>query len=411
MSQQTVMPLKADSKTPAYAWVVLSAIYVATLASPLNQFKVPPLMSILMETFELDYGNAGLLMSIFSIMGFVLAIPAGFILGRIGIKMTGMIAVGATVIGSGMGAVAGSSGMLFTGRFIEGAGMGLIMVAAPSAISLWFPAKKRALPMGLWASSVGIGYIVSLNLAPVLVASYNWQSVWWAGTIIAAAAFVLFGLLFRLPKPGEMPEAPAPPSAGSGIMKEKTVSLGKAMANLNLWLLGISFGCFNLVILALNSFYPDFLVTVRQYPLSRASLVTSLVMLLAILFGPLGGHLSDRIGSRKLLIVAPFLFIAVLFLFPFTGTGWMIPASMIAFGVFAGPIAPVILAAVPEVMPSLQLAGIGMGVAALCQNLGMFAGPTLFGQLLEITNWSTAGYLMIPITLVGVAAAWMAKIR
>jgi MFS family permease len=366
-------------------------------------------MPILREAFSMSHSGAGMLMSIFSIMGFVLAIPAGFILQRIGIKRTGLIAVGATLVGSGLGALAQTSTLLFSGRFVEGVGMGLIMVAAPSAISLWFPAEKRALPMGLWASSVGVGYIASLNLAPVLVESYSWQAVWWAGTAIAALAFILFGMLFRLPRPEEMHEVPA--QAGSGGANEKPLSMGKAMANRSLWMLSISFGCFNLVVLALNSFYTDFLNTVRHYPLASANFITSLLMILAIFAGPSGGHLSDRLGSRKALIVVPFIFTALLFLLPFTVTGWMIPAYMAVFGIFAGPIAPVLLAAVPEVMPSLKLAGIGMGVAALGQNLGMFIGPALFGWLLETTSWATAGYLMIPVCAVGIATAWSAKIR
>lgn len=411
MGQQTETTPNTASKIPAYAWVVLFSVYMATLAAPLNQFKVPPLMPILMKTFNLDYFWAGGLMSIFSIMGFILAIPAGFILGRIGIKMTGLIAVAATMVGSGLGALADTSVLLFSGRFIEGVGMGLIMVAAPSAISIWFPAEKRALPMGLWASSVGIGYIASLNLAPVLVEAYNWQAVWWTGAAIAAVAFICFGLLFRMPKPEEVPETST--QSGSKAVDEKPVGLGKAMANQNLWLLSISFGCFNFVVLALNSFYTDFLNTVREYGLSSASFITSLIMLLAIVFGPLGGHLSDRMGSRKSLIMYPFIIMAVLFIFPFSVTGWMIPAFMIAFGILAGPIAPIILAAVPEVMPSLKLAGIGMGVAALCQNLGMFLGPIIFGLLLDITaqNWALSGYLMIPICLIGAITAWLVKIR
>jgi len=410
MSPKSAPVPKSASKIPGYAWVVLFAIYLATLAAPLNQFKVPPLMPILRETFGLSYSSAGWLMSIFSVMGFVLAIPAGFILGRIGIKMTALIAVGATMIGSALGALANTSNLLFAGRFIEGVGMGLIMVAAPSAVSLWFPANKRALPMGLWATSVGIGYVTSLNLAPVLTEAYSWKAVWWVGAGIAAVAFVFFAIFFRLPRPEEMHEAPAPKPASKGV-SEKPVSLTKAMANKSLWMLSISFGCFNLAVLAINSFYTDFLNTVRGYPLASASFITSLIMLLAIFFGPLGGYVSDRMGSRKTLIVFPFIVMAILFLFPFTVTGWMIAAFMIVFGIMAGPIAPVILAAVPEVMPSLQLAGIGMGVAALCQNLGMFIGPALFGYLLEATNWTTAGYLMIPVCAIGALAAWLAKIR
>ncbi|MBP1624496.1 MAG: transporter [Acidobacteria bacterium] len=409
MDRQSTAAPTAGRKIPAYAWVVLFSIYMATLAAPLNQFKVPPLMPVLRDELQLSYGGASWLMSIFSIMGIVLAIPAGFILQRFGIKATGLIGIGATMVGAGLGALAQTSGLLFSGRFIEGAGMGLIMVVAPAAISLWFDAEKRALPMGIWASSVGIGYFSSLNLAPVLVESHGWHAVWWVGAAVAAVAFILFAVLFRLPKPEEMPEPPVRPGVATG----KPVGLFRAMANRNLWLLSISFGCFNLVVLAINSFYTDFLNTVRQYPLAKASFISSLVMLMAIFFGPLSGHLSDRLGSRKAWIVAPFILLCGLYLVPFTATGWMIPAFTIALGILAGPIAPVTLATVPETMPSLQLAGIGMGVATMCQNLGMFAGPMLFGKLLELTgqNWAAAGYMMIPICAIGAITAWLAKIR
>jgi predicted MFS family arabinose efflux permease len=187
--------------------------------------------------------------------------------------------------------------------------------------------------------------------------------------------------------------------------------LGKAMANRSLWMISISFLCFNLVLMALSSFYPDFLNTVRHFSLASASFMTSLMMIVAIISGPIGGYISDRLGKRKVLIVVPFILAGLVYLFPFTATGWMIPAIMVIAGIVAGPIAPVSLAAVPEIMVSPRLAGIGMGVAALGQNVGMFIGPALFGRLVETTTWTTAGYLMTPVCLIGVITAWLAKIR
>ena len=161
-----------------------------------------------------------------------------------------------------MGALATTPRMLFAGRFIEGVGMGLIMVAAPLAISLWFPAHNRALPTGLWASSVGIGNVATLILAPSLAAAYGWQAVWWAGAGFSALAFILFAILFRLPKKDEMYEAPAPaPAAG-----EKPPSLLKGMANRSFWMISISFGCYNLVVMALCTFLPMFLEIERHLP-------------------------------------------------------------------------------------------------------------------------------------------------
>jgi hypothetical protein len=57
------------------------------------------------------------------------------------------------------------------------------------------------------------------------------------------------------------------------------------------------------------------------------------------------------------------------------------------------------------------MVGIGLGVAALGQNLGMYVGPLLFGTLLETTTWAVAGYSLIPVCLIGVRTGWMTKIR
>ncbi|HSW38610.1 MAG TPA: MFS transporter [Acidobacteriota bacterium] len=415
MNQQATQ-LSGAIKTPPYAWVILVTIYFATLAATLSLFKLPPVMTIMARTFDLSTAQTGDLMAIFSIMGFVLAIPAGFILKKFGIKLTGLVSVGFVLIGSTLGALMETSQMLFVGRFIEGAGMGLIMVAAPLTISLWFPMAKRALPTGLWASSVGIGNILALIVAPSMAAAHGWPVVWWSGAGFAAFAFILFAILFRMPRPDESLEAPAPPPAGG--VAEQSPSLIKGMANINYWMIAIAFGCYNLVVIAMLSFLPYFLERERGYFLTfekglflNASFVTALIMLASIFSGPAGGYLSDRIGKRKLIVAVSFVLITLTFLVPFTVTGWMIPAYMLVFGIVGGPIAPVLLASVPEVAKKPQLIGIGMSVAALCQNLGMYLGPAIFGRISEAQGWAAAGYWMIPVCLIGLIATLRIKVR
>ena len=415
MNQQDAAAIQKEApRTPAYAWVVLFALYMATLAAPLNLFKLPPVMTTIQKAFGMNMAESGDLMSIFSIMGFVLAIPAGYILKRFGIKKTGLTAVGAVTIGSALGAMAKTSQMLFVGRFIEGVGMGLIMVAAPLAISLWFPAQKRALATGLWASSVGIGNIVTLLIAPSMAVNYGWQSVWWAGAAFSALALILFGALFRLPRREEMWEAPAPAAAA----EEKPPSLARGMANRSFWMISIAFGCYNLVTMAMCSFLPTFLEVERGYSLTfdkgvfmNASFVTAFIMLASIFSGPLGGRISDRLGKRKLMILVPYILMTLTFLVPFTVTGWMIPTYMLVFGIFGGPLAPILLSAVPEVARKPQLIGIGMSVAAVGQNLGMYIGPSLFARIQVAQGWEAAGFWMIPICIVGILATALIKVR
>lgn len=137
-----------------YAWVILGVVFLASLAASLNQAKVPPVLPVLMETFNLSLTNAGMLMSIFVFTGVILALPAGLIMHRLGLKVTALIAVGSLVVDSSLGALSTMSRLLLLSRFIEGVGMGLISVVAPAAITMWFVPQKRGTPMGNYGTTL-----------------------------------------------------------------------------------------------------------------------------------------------------------------------------------------------------------------------------------------------------------------
>ena len=400
---------KPAIKPSAYAWVILAVLYIASVASALNQFKVPPVLPVLIQAFNLSLSSAGMLMSVFSFTGFLLALPAGFILRRLGLKATGMIAVGAVFIGSAFGMICSTANSMLATRFIEGAGIGLLTIVAPAAISLWFPAENRGTPLGLWTTCMPVGSIIMFNLAPRLAELGGWQIIWKAGAASSLAAFVLFGVFFRMPKHGE--------AGGEHLLSEdkpehkEPLNYGQAMANAGLWLIAVQFLCFNLVCLALSTYYPTFLNTVRNYSLPAASFTFSLCTIAAVFSQPLGGYLSDRLGMRRPLIIISSVVLSAICMFSFIATGWKIPMLTILLGIIAGTIVPATFAAVPEIMGSTQLAGLGMSVLALGQNLGMFIGPIVFGKLAESIGWVGAGYILVPVSATGVIAVYLAKFR
>ncbi len=464
MNQQSA----AVPKTPAYAWGVLFALYMVTLSATLNLFKVPPLMVTLNEAFNVSFVETGDLMGVFSIMGFVLAIPAGFILKRFGIKITALISVAAVAIGSALGALATTFMLLMVGRFIEGIGMGLIMVAAPFAISVWFPLHNRSLPTGLWASSVGLGNVLMLLVAPSLAVSVNWQSVWWTCAGFSALSLIIFAVLFRMPREDEVEPAPAPPPApaaekednheknvlvvvaygiiGAIVFSLAGLLLGKfgieittprwyaitgfivgevvgftfypTGVNRSFWMIAIAFGCYNFVVMAITNIYPSYLMAVKNYlptfangPLMHASFVTAFVFGAAIFTAPGGGYISDRLGKRKIMILIPFILMTLTFFFPFNVDGGMIPLYTLIFGIVGGPISAVLLASVPEVAEKPQYIGIGMAVAIFGQNIGMCIAGPLFPLIQEATSFAVAGYWMIPFCLAGIIATLFTKVR
>lgn len=399
MSEKT-LPKPVAAVLP-YAWVILWVVYFASVAAPLNQFKVPPVMPLLMQSYQISLAQAGALMSVIALVGLILALPAGIILQRSGPRATGLVALGCIAAGAGMGALSNSYGALMASRVIEGMGMGLIGVVAPATIAMWFPPERQGGPMGIWATWVPVGTVVMYILAPILAASRGLPSVWWFGAGFALVMLVLYAAFIRRP-PAQQPGEASP---------AESLDLRRALANRNIWLLALEFACFNLALVSLGTYYPTFLNEARGYVLGQAAFVASIGTMVVLVSAPLAGWFSDRIGSRRLVFSLPFLALAVLLIFPFRVTGWAIIAVAIVQGFIAGAIPTATFAAAPEVMRKPQWAGLGLAVILIGQNLGQLIGPVVFGGLVNSLGWAAAGNLLIGVCLVGFASAWMVKVR
>jgi MFS family permease len=396
-----------------YAWTVMAALFVGAIAVPINQYKVPPIMPVLMRVFDLDLTMANLLMSIFSLTALLLAIPAGIIVHRIGPKRSGLVAVGAVIAGAGLGAVSSGAAALLASRTVEGLSFVFMMVAAPAIISLWFSAEERGVPMGVFATWVPVGSVIILNAAPALELAFGWQAVWWFGCAYGVFGFLVFWMLVRLPTavsraPGKPGQTSVAQASGERLMS----SVRSALVNRNVWLLGLLFFCFTMVVPGFTNNLPVYLNSARGYSLGEAALIVSVSWLATIVGCPLIGMISDRIGSRKKVYTAALLIVAVLWLFPYHLSGVAIPFFLAVFGLATGALPTMVIAALPEVVERPELAGIGMGGVVTLQNLGLLLGPVIFGRIVQVSgNWAVAGYAMIPMTLLAVVVGWQVEVR
>jgi MFS family permease len=396
-NETTVNPVP---KILPYAWVILFVVYLASVAAAFNQQKVPPILPVLMDEFQMNLSLAGGLMSVFSLTGVFLALPTGFILQRLGPKITVLVAVGSLVIGSSLGAIATTAGAMLTSRVIEGIGLGLITVAAPAIIAMWFPADRQGTPLGIWATWVPLAAITAAVIAPRITASRGWQSVWWLAAGLALITVVLSMLFMRQP--------PVLPQESVGLAR---LNIRQAMTNRSSWFLAASFACFNVTFMGLATFLPTFLAEVRGYPLADAAIIVNIPSIVILFSAPLAGWISDRFGTRKWVYSVGYLSLAAIVVLPFYLTGTAIVIYMIIQGVLLGGIPTATFAAAPEVMKDPRMAGIAMAVLMLGQNIGMVIGPILFGSLVSIIGWAATGFCLIPVLLLGFLFGQMVKVR
>jgi predicted MFS family arabinose efflux permease len=102
------------------AWAVTIVVFGASVVIAANRFKVPPVLSVLMDHLQVDMVTGGWLMSVYSVAGVILAIPAALLLSRLGLKVTGLVALGRAAVGAVAGALSTDAATLLLSGMIEG---------------------------------------------------------------------------------------------------------------------------------------------------------------------------------------------------------------------------------------------------------------------------------------------------
>ena len=173
-------------------WFIFAVVLLTSMAGPINYYKAPPLMPLLMPAYHLSAAEAGLLMSIFALVGIALSIPAGFIVNTLGYRKAGILGVAWIAIGSGLGALSTGAMALLGTRLMEGVGLNLMAIVAPTVIAAYFRGKKQSIAVGIWSVWYPLGSTITFAAAPFIVSQWGWRSVWWFGCFYTLAAGILY---------------------------------------------------------------------------------------------------------------------------------------------------------------------------------------------------------------------------
>ena len=370
--------------------IIMSILLLTAVAAPLHLNKVSAIAPYLMETLKIGETQLSLLISVLPLTGIALALPGGMLIRKFGPWWCVLAALVLLLAGSVAGALTTSFALLVLSRVVEGAGMALVAIAGPSIVSVAANPKSRGLAMGLFACYMGIGQVITYNLAPRVLVLGGWQSVWW----LASAYTILFLMIWlilmaRLERKKSIEQNPVGMASASGSV----------MASKTLWLLSASIGLYVISYVSIQTFLPTYLAKNRGMALADAASLTSICCLAAIVSSLLAGFLSDRTGSRRVLGAASMVISAASFtLIPFIPTQWFLP-----YAVILGLIPPVLpvcaFAAASDAAGSPEQSGSAMGILILGQNIGLALGPLLLGGVAESLGWTTAFLITVPVAL------------
>ena len=382
--------------------LLISGISVAMI-----QYKVPTIMTNLMGLFSMDASTASWLMSIFTLVSIFVALPAGALAQRFGAKRMLIIACGIAIAGSLIGLASDTSPMLIASRAVEGAALTILTTCGPIIVQQNVSPDKVGTSMGIWGIWGCLGSTVAAVLTPTVFGTWGFDGLWIAFAVVTAVAAVLVLVFIR--KPAQMPVAV---EAQDAVTQPARKPRYRDIFSKDMFLFFGAFVVYNICMLAILAFVPTIL-QMQGFDATLSGIISTAPMLLSIISSPLFGVISDKIGRNKpLLIIAMFVMGPCTFLL-YTQTGPLLWVGVIAMGLLGMGGIGQYLSGFTKLLPSPELASVGMGVLVTVQGVGQFLG-TFFVQMLlgpQLTEWWFAGIALMVLGFAGTALIAICKLR
>ncbi len=187
--------------SPRSILLVFVGLMVAMLLSSLDQ----TIFSTALPTIvgELDGVDHMLWVTTAYILASTIMMPVYGKLGDlVGRKSLFITAIGLFMVGSVVGGLAGSMGLLITGRAIQGLGGGGLMILAQAIIADVVPARQRGRYMGIMGGVFALSSVAGPLLGGFFTEGIGWRWAFWMNLPLGVLAIASAVLFLHLPATG-----------------------------------------------------------------------------------------------------------------------------------------------------------------------------------------------------------------
>ena len=408
-----------------YGWIIVGVAFV-TMGVAVN---VRTAFSLLFPPILDEFGwDRGVTAGAFS-FGFVISAMVsplfGWLLDRRGPRVVLEIGVVAVAAGQLLATVSNQAWQIYlTLGVLVGIGTSCLGFSGQSLyLPRWFE-RRRGLAMSVAFSGVGVGSIVLLPVAQVLIAEYGWRAACWGLGGLMLVAIAPLNLLVRA-RPSDLglqPDGDAVPH-GAAVRQHANIvdpawaavdwTLGRAVRTARFW--WIALGYFG----ALHAWYAvqvhqtKYLLEIGFEPMT-AAWALGWVSLVAVPGQIWLGHLSDRIGREWVWTIGCLGFVlcyVALLLLRATPSLPLLYLMVVAQGFLGYAVTSVFGAVSAEIFEGRHYGTI-FGTLMMASIGGGALGPWLTGALYDATgSYAPGWWIALGASVVAIAAIWLAAPR
>ena len=355
------------------------------------------LLPLIGKELGLSYTEIGLIMTTQHLVGAISNLPGGIFVDVVG-KRGYLMAASLFWVGFpyALMSLTHNFWMLLVCVTLVGIGNNIWHPAAIPALALRYRERK-----GLVLSFHGMGGNLGEAIAPVvigaLLAWMSWRAVVVVnvvpGLVMAVLILVLLGA-FSISDNRDQPDAPA----GAHGLKNYLLGFASLLRNRALVLVSIGSAFRTMTQVGMLTFLPVYLAYELGYSPLVTGICVTLLQVAGFVAGPVAGHLSDKMGRKRIVMSSMVLTGATILGMALAGRSVWFIVFVALVGFFLYAMRPVLHAWAVECTPK-HLVGSGVGLQFATTAIGGSISPLIFGMIADKYDIYT-GFLFLAGTII-----------
>jgi MFS transporter, ACS family, aldohexuronate transporter len=187
-------------KVPGLRWVMVGLIFLATVINYVDRQTVAVLKKSISDDLGLTNPEYAAIQNAFLVAYAASQMLSGRLYDAVGTRLGFTISIVVWSIAASAHAAARSMTSFAFWRFVLGFGEAGNWPGAAKAIAEWFPARERALGMGIFNAGAAVGGALSPPLIAWLASTWGWRPTFLITGAMGLGWLVLWLVLFRVPQ-------------------------------------------------------------------------------------------------------------------------------------------------------------------------------------------------------------------